>query len=97
MGKGSWSRRRHMKEVMSSTEAGRRVVRQLSMQSSKGRSGNVLIQGVHIHGGEKHVVVHISWGRKTHLMQDVCPELVANVVADADDMLSGEDHVESRC
>ncbi|KAF3504887.1 hypothetical protein F2Q69_00040874 [Brassica cretica] len=30
-------------------------------------------------------------------MQDVCPEVVADVVADADDMLSGEDHVESRC
>ncbi|KAF3535370.1 hypothetical protein F2Q69_00019626 [Brassica cretica] len=30
-------------------------------------------------------------------MQDVCPEVVVDVVANADDMLSGEDHVESRC
>jgi len=30
-------------------------------------------------------------------MQDVCPEVVVEVVADADDMLNGEDHVESRC
>ncbi|KAF3515874.1 hypothetical protein DY000_02058719 [Brassica cretica] len=30
-------------------------------------------------------------------MQDVCPEVVADVVANADDMLSGVDHVESRC
>ena len=30
-------------------------------------------------------------------MQDVCPEVVVEVVADADNMLNGEDHVESRC
>ena len=30
-------------------------------------------------------------------MQDVCTEVVVEVVADADDMLNGEDHVESRC
>ncbi|KAF2597871.1 hypothetical protein F2Q68_00009277 [Brassica cretica] len=29
MGKGSWSRRRHMTEAWSSTEAGRRIVRQV--------------------------------------------------------------------
>ncbi|KAF2593351.1 hypothetical protein F2Q70_00043184 [Brassica cretica] len=51
------------------------------------------------HGGEKHGVVHISWGRKAHLVwkfPDVCPEVVADVVAEPDVMLSGEDHVESR-
>ncbi|KAF2606659.1 hypothetical protein F2Q68_00043998 [Brassica cretica] len=51
------------------------------------------------HGGEKHGVLHISWGRKAHLVwkfPDVCPEVVADVIAEPDVMLSGEDHVESR-
>ena len=30
-------------------------------------------------------------------MQDVCPELVVDIVAEADVVVSGEDHVESRC
>ncbi|KAF3522828.1 hypothetical protein F2Q69_00047105 [Brassica cretica] len=42
------------------------------------------------HGGEKHGVVHISWGRKAHLVWKF-------PVAEADVVLSGEDHVESRC
>ena len=44
---------------------------------------------------QKHVVLdrHTKLKGGRLKMQDVCPE----VVADADDMLSGEDHVESRC
>ncbi|KAF3544368.1 hypothetical protein DY000_02009487 [Brassica cretica] len=89
---GSWSRRRHMTEAKSSTEAGRRVVQQ-------GENDDVLVQRMHISWGRKHGVVHISWGRKAHLVwkfPDVCPEVVADVVAEADVMLSGETHVESR-
>ncbi|KAF2565029.1 hypothetical protein F2Q70_00016929 [Brassica cretica] len=111
MGKGSWSRRRHMTEARSSTEAGRRVVRQVHQIVIQYllfccSRGCVLIiheetDGVCIsHGREKHGVVHILWGRKTHLVwkfPDVCPEVVADVVAEADVMVSGEDHVESMC
>lgn len=39
----------------------------------------------------------VNFGRKQLQMQDVCPEVVADVVDDAYDMLSGEDHMESRC
>ncbi|KAF3510038.1 hypothetical protein F2Q69_00008744 [Brassica cretica] len=46
IGKGSWSRRRHMKEARSSIEAGRRVVRQ-------GENGDVLVQRMHISYGRK--------------------------------------------
>ncbi|KAF2578834.1 hypothetical protein F2Q68_00006460 [Brassica cretica] len=46
--------------------------------------------------GEKSTFgVQVSRGRLK--MQDVCPEVVVEVVVDADDMLNGEDHVESRC
>ncbi|KAF3561928.1 hypothetical protein DY000_02014819 [Brassica cretica] len=46
MGKGSWSRRRHMTEAWSSTEAGRRVIRQ-------GENDDVLVQRMHISWGRK--------------------------------------------
>ncbi|KAF2619941.1 hypothetical protein F2Q68_00039351 [Brassica cretica] len=65
-----------------------------------GENGDVLVQ-----------IMHISWGRKTwcgaHLVgekgtfgvkfPDVRPEVVDDVVAEGDIVLSDEDHVESRC
>ncbi|KAF3538667.1 hypothetical protein F2Q69_00020184 [Brassica cretica] len=66
MGKGSWSRRRHMTEARSSTEAGRSVVRQVRqvmMQYLLFRysRGGVMI----IHEEADGWRMHISWGRKT--------------------------------
>ncbi|KAF2588074.1 hypothetical protein F2Q70_00038689 [Brassica cretica] len=65
-----------------------------------GENGDVLVQ-----------IMHISWGRKTwcgaHLVgekgtfgvkfPDVRPEVIDDVVAEGDIVLSDEDHVESRC
>ncbi|KAF3593684.1 hypothetical protein DY000_02026123 [Brassica cretica] len=88
MGKGSWSRRRHMTEAWSSTEAGRRIVRQYAIK--EGENDDVLVQRM-----------HISWGRKAwcgaHLVGEKSTFVVADVVAESDVGLSGEDHVESRC
>ncbi|KAG5378805.1 hypothetical protein IGI04_026647 [Brassica rapa subsp. trilocularis] len=54
---------------------------------------------MHISWGRKACVVHIAWGRKAHLVlkfPDILPEVVTDVVAEADVVVSGEDHVESR-
>ncbi|KAF3553888.1 hypothetical protein F2Q69_00015431 [Brassica cretica] len=67
----------------------------LSMQSSRGRNGDVSGPRSAYLMVEKSMVMDILKGRLK--MQDVCPEVVVEVVADADDMLNGEDHVESRC
>ncbi|KAF3538393.1 hypothetical protein F2Q69_00019977 [Brassica cretica] len=93
-GRGSWSRRRHMKVARSSTEVGREVARQ-------GENGDVLV-----------LSMHISWGRKAwcgaHLVGEkntfgvkvsrwgTWLQRVADVVAEADVVVSDEDHVESR-
>ncbi|KAF2582571.1 hypothetical protein F2Q68_00005937 [Brassica cretica] len=96
-----------MKVARSSTEVGREVarqVRQIVMQYLLFRCsrGCVMI----IHEETDGWRMHISWGRKAwcgaHLVGekstfDVCPEVVADVVAEADVVVSGEDHVESRC
>ncbi|KAF2554238.1 hypothetical protein F2Q68_00035753 [Brassica cretica] len=44
---------------------------------------------------EADIVLTRRWARLK--MLDVCPEIVADVVAEADVVVSGEDHVESRC
>ncbi|KAF2613655.1 hypothetical protein F2Q70_00013031 [Brassica cretica] len=66
MGNGSWSRRRHMTEARSSTEAGRRVVRQVRqvvMQYLLFRCSKGCVMIIHeeadgwgciSHGGEEH-------------------------------------------
>ena len=47
MGKGSWSRRRHMKEARSSTKAGRRVVQQVRQIMMHDLSSIPLQQGLY--------------------------------------------------
>ena len=41
----------------------------------------------------KRFITTIEWFKVK--MLDVCPEVVAGIITDADDMLSGEDYVES--
>ncbi|KAF2576294.1 hypothetical protein F2Q70_00004020 [Brassica cretica] len=91
-----------MKQARSSAEAGGRVVRQHAIKQRE--NGDVPPKNAYLMGEKSMMWCTSRGGRKAHLdkrgrlkMQDVCPEVVADVVADAANMLSGEDHVESRC